>query len=141
MIELVSEHNFWGSEYSWMAVDNVGHIGFFCTAGFGPVPLICSKNEEMFDDAFELIEAQVKSSETIQVRGFDVSTRKPSTVAYRGIFSFDWDDETKRYALIYYPKTPKQILDIEDDFRKEIMNVKIDCDLQSGVGMEQMILY
>jgi hypothetical protein len=141
MLELVSEHNFWGVEYSWLAVDNAGHIGFFCTAGAGPVPLICVKNEELFEDAYELIEAQLKSSETVQVRGFDVSTSMWSTVASRGIYAFDWNEEQNKYVQIYYPKTPKKILDIENVFRNEIVNIKIDCDLQSGRGMEQMILY
>lgn len=140
-IELIYEHDLWGQEYDWMAIDEVGSVGFFSSGGIGPVPQICIEDECLFDDAFELIVRNEKRCNYEQLSGFDVSVSSDGDIARRGIFTFDWDSELSKYVAVCVPLEPISIEMLNGKLCEESKKIKLPCNFNKKTGMSDFIIY
>ena len=138
-VKFHTEHAFLGWEYDWMAVDEVGAVGFFSTAGFGPVPEMCARNETMFEEAFEDIVRETKRCEYEQFSGFDSSISTLGDVARRGVFGFDWETETSRFALVTKPLSPIKLDSLRGRLYEETKEIRLPCRFAEGTGMQEII--
>ncbi len=138
-VKFHTEHNFWGTEYDWMAVDEVGAVGYFSTAGIGPVPEICIRHETLFEDAFELIVREAKRCEYEQFSGFDASISTWGDVARRGVFGFDWETGTSRFALVTKPLSPIKLDSLRGRLYEETKEIRLPCRFAERTGMEEII--
>src|SRR5687767_11101554 len=89
----MSRDAFEGSEFDWFAVDGVGHVGQFSTAGHGPVPMsILERLDFAWTDELWTLGKRLL---TLPVLG-DAMGHLPGTIddwlelSRRGLFGFDW---------------------------------------------------
>lgn len=139
--ELVYENDLWGQDYDWMAVDEVGSVGFFVTAGVGPVPQICLDNEELFEGAFEIITQEKKKCDSEQLSGFDASVYTWGEVARRGIFAFDWDATVSKYVAVCVPLEPIAVGSLNEKLQEDAKRICLPCNFKERTGMEDTICY
>ncbi|TQV75837.1 hypothetical protein [Denitrobaculum tricleocarpae] len=138
-VKFHTKHVFLGWEYAWMAVDEVGAVGYFSTAGFGPIPETCTRNENMFDEAFEEIVREEKRCEYEQFSGFDASISTWGDVARRGIFSFDWESQTSRFMLVCKPLNPIRLENMRGRLYQETKEIRLPCRFAERTGMREVI--
>ena len=107
-----------GIEFSWLAIDEVGHVGLFTTAGEGSVPASAlPQSDEDFDVESEILELRERSQCKLHIlypRPDDYVS-----IAKRGIYAFDWTDahqtqslNTRRYSLVGEPGSPLMASDL-----------------------------
>ena len=101
---------FEGVEFDWFAVDAVGHIGHFSTAGWGPVPLrVLDRLDAAHTDALwslgkRLLELPVVGQATGHRPGRMDDWLE---LARRGLFCFDWQQNfSGPYQRIATPSIP-----------------------------------
>jgi hypothetical protein len=107
-----------GIEFSWLAIDEVGHVGLFTTAGEGSVP---GSALPQSDEDYELEDEVLELRESSQCK-LHISYARPDdyvSVAKRGIYAFDWTDAhktqslcTRRYSLVGEPDSPLMASDL-----------------------------
>lgn len=118
-------------EFSWLAVDEVGHVGLFTTAGEGPVPSSAMpQSERDFETEDELLELRERSECKLHV--LYPRPDKYVSVAKRGIDAFDWIDAHQtlsqsehRYRLIGEPKSPLMISDLSAALQVKALATKM----------------
>lgn len=144
--EIVYEDYFWGVEYDWIAFDENNHVGLFSTAGFGFVPKAYCDNHALFEyDYYENILSMDPTCLAIQVNGFESVVGIDSVpsewviTATRGIYAFDWCHELKKYQLIAKPEIPLTIDSIDEYMKLFIEKVQLDCNFETGKGMDKLI--
>lgn len=108
------EHPDW-ADVDWYATDDVGHVGFFTSAGAGPLPRALFQDLE----AHRRLGAYLKALAT---RGKpELLLRYPNTtdwrrMAERGLFAFNYEyDRTPPdgYRLVARPHTPLLLPELE----------------------------
>jgi hypothetical protein len=113
-----------GFDVSWLAIDSLGQVGLFVTAGSGPIPSSAMPSimaelsiEEMLDNL------PVQSA----VRRFldDKSVESFLPLARRGVFVFDWSDIHRTheqaldaYELLCMPLAPLHVTQLPHDLRQ-----------------------
>ncbi|WP_279361850.1 hypothetical protein [Xanthomonas sacchari] len=109
-----------GVDAAWLAIDAVGHVALFTTAGEGPIPATALISLEA---AEELILALPETSR-VDLRA--TLPRPDDFIAFskRGVFAYDWSDihRIARQALGGYelqslPKTPLHLSDLPESLR------------------------
>jgi hypothetical protein len=119
----VSREAFEGGEFDWFAVDGVGHIGHFATAGFGPVPIPILErlDEGRTDELWELRERSLGLPIVGAANG-----RLPGHIddwlemARRGLFSYDWQHWSGPYRLAASPSAPIRVTELPTELREYI---------------------
>lgn len=96
-------HDFAGQELDWLAHDLDGLRGYFCSAGFGPVPEVAAQS--LRDDLEAAVLALPIATAAHWVGGPHINVGHHFEIARRGFFAFDWDDRAKRYLLIAAPSS------------------------------------
>jgi hypothetical protein len=129
----VSREAFEGSEFDWFAVDGVGHIGHFATAGFGPVPAPILAH---FEELRELDEWMLGLPAIGEATG-----HLPGRIddwlemARRGLFAYDWQHWSGPSRRAATPSVPVHDADVPAKFREVVRLVKWPgirfADLQS----------
>jgi hypothetical protein len=93
---------FHGTDYSWLAVDMRGHVGWFVLNMSGPVP------EALEEEG--LIEHEDRLGEWVRSTGrafaFGTGDSMWRDAAATGVFAFDFDDARARYRLVAAPRSP-----------------------------------
>jgi hypothetical protein len=100
----------WGLEYDWLAIDSMGHVGQFCTAGGGNAP------SDVVDRVEEHLEA-IKSLEHIAPTTVAIGgpcEDEFGRAAARGVFVFDSSIHNDPYARVAAPVTPALISDLPE---------------------------
>lgn len=105
-------HRFLRAEFDWLAQDRDGVLGFFSTAGAGPIPEALESDGAAL--ALEDILALPKRGEAVRVGG-EGNVNEWIEIAERGIFAFDWSRETRRYELIAQPTSPMRAEELKDE--------------------------
>jgi hypothetical protein len=110
------------SDLAWLAVDAVGHLAVFTTAGVAPIPSRVLDHRELAERAEELLE-QLPAVGDCQML---VSLPRPDDYigfARRGFFAYDWEDvhrtegHTRCYEILARPTVPRSAVDITGDLR------------------------
>jgi hypothetical protein len=102
-----------GDELDWLAVDCVGHVGLFSTAGFGPVP-------KAVTDHLADVSAGIARLGTLPVTGDSDATASGDLTfwtvpAARGVYAFDWGSSSSGpYTRIITPHVPLFIGEVAD---------------------------
>jgi hypothetical protein len=105
-----------GSDLAWLAVDAVGHMAVFTTAGVAPIPSTVLDHPDLVDPAEDLL------LELPPVGDCGLLVRYPRPDDYinfarRGFFAYDWQDvhrspHTRCYDMIARPEVPRSVEDI-----------------------------
>jgi hypothetical protein len=93
-------------EFDWIAVDRSGCLGYFATAGFGPIPSSVASNCDLYDEVLEavLLMPIRGSADVSPTAKGDVS--EWLEVARRGMFAYDWCVSRSCYELVARPSVP-----------------------------------
>ena len=88
-----------GREFDWFAVDSMGHVAHFSSAGFGPIPRqVLARLEEADDLPLRLLALPIIGSAKGHMAGRIDDWLE---MAKRGLYSFDWS--SNRYQLAATP--------------------------------------
>lgn len=103
---------FEGGEFDWFAVDAVGHIGHFSTAGYGPVPLsVLARLDAAHDDEVWLLGERMLELPVIGQATGHLPGRIDDwlELARRGLFGFDWKHWSGPYLRAATPSVAVEI--------------------------------
>lgn len=117
----MSREAFEGGEFDWFAVDSVGHVGHFSTAGFGPVPLpVLDRLDPVgADELWSLGERLLELPEVGEATG-----HLPGRIddwlelARRGLFGFDWQHWSGPYRRAATPSIPLVVAALPTDLQR-----------------------
>ncbi|NBD12871.1 hypothetical protein [Corallococcus silvisoli] len=105
-----SAEDIWGLEYDWIAVDAVGHVGFFSTAGAGYAPKEFLRDTDAYSTAIEAILALPGSADASPTaRPLSVVHDTWRMMAERGVFAFDSNPNGGPYLREAVPKHPIRV--------------------------------
>lgn len=110
---MLDEHDYTRVEFDWLATDLDGFVGYFSTAGAGPVPTASVQDGELLEDALDRIRALDRVCDGVPVAGV-LNPRDWIDVAERGIFAYDWSHTTRQYELVAEPARPVRLHDLLD---------------------------
>ena len=96
-----------GIEYDWLAIDSLGHVGWFCTAGGGIAPTDIVARIEAHD-------AAIDSIMKIAPMTGDASEGEWERAAARGIFVFDSSFNRDPYQRVATPVVAARIADLPE---------------------------
>jgi hypothetical protein len=108
-MRLTEDHEGAGCEVDWLAHDLAGNVGFFASAGFGPVP-----EGGVLDDLHELMMALPVRSEVMSMNRTGAYDEDWLDVARRGLFAFDWNATAKLYVLLAAPRDALVLADLPE---------------------------
>lgn len=137
----VNEHEYLGEEYDWVAVDSCGRLGYFSTAGVGPIPSDLFKGGYSEEELFEKVMGFPETTRASQVAGFDKNVADWLEVAKRGIYSFDWSRELAGYQLIASPDHALNTSSLDSKVYELFNTVKLDCDFVNQAGAESLLVF
>ena len=101
-----ADHEFLGSEFDWLALDQHGDFGYFSTAGEGWIPESVLADSEPFWESLDIVTALPVEGEPESCFSGTHDVRDWLQVAARGLYAFDWNRSTKRYELVARPPGP-----------------------------------
>jgi hypothetical protein len=104
--EILLEHEYRGVELDWIAVDTEENIGYFSTAGFGPIPASVISLGEVGDGLEELVRNLPICTSSVVTSLFRRDITDWIRAAERGLFAFDWRSSSSSYELIARPAKP-----------------------------------
>jgi len=119
----------WGVEFDWFAVDAVGQVGVFSSAGYGPVP---SAVFPRTDDLYAWSERSPRAA--LVVRG--ACSEQPDrsgdysdwvSMAERGFYGYDWRVWDGPYVRLTVPSRPVRLSELPSDVRDLASLVPLDC--------------
>jgi hypothetical protein len=129
-----------GLEHDWLAVDTVGHVGFFSSAGSGVAPRAYLDNMEAFECGIEALQSMPKTTTATCNRELPpghVDTWR--VMGERGVFAFDSTPLGGPYRIIAIPRVPVRLTELPADLRRLVSTVilavtfaeagEIDADL------------
>ena len=102
-MEIVFDHPYLRSEFDWLALDEMSNVGYFSTAGVGPLPKPVLTMADSFELLLESIMALPECSEVSIVFENEHNISEWVAIARRGLFAFDWRWATSCYELIAKP--------------------------------------
>ena len=123
----MSREAFEGVEFDWFAVDAVGHVGHFSTAGYGPVPLPvldrldAARTDELWSLCERLLELPVIGGATGELPG---QIDDWVELARRGLFGFDWQHWSGPYRRAATPSTPVGVATLPADLQRLVRLVE-----------------
>ena len=120
-----------GTDYSWLAVDGQGYVGWFTLNSSGPVP-----NALAFD-ADRLIQHEARLGDWIRSTGREFEMGKGDSMwrdaAATGVFAFDFDDAKQRYRVVAAPRSPV-LLEATPRPVRELLVVRLPtADFETGI--------
>ena len=134
LVFMAAQKIFRGWEYDWGAIDINGCLGYFQSAGFGPIPQIYNDKLDGEFDLEELVLQRPIVTECVQVSDFnggdDILTWLD--IAKRGFFSYDWCRTKKHYYLVAAPQKPIFRKDINNDLIDEFLVTEFDWEFDES---------
>ena len=139
--------NYIDMDWAWLAVDAVGHVAVFTTAGVAPIPVAVLERAEWVGPCEEMIERMPVSTE------YELLVRYPRPddfvdFASRGFFAYDWQDvhrthgKTNAYELIASPATPIHVDSLPSSIARAAQLIVFDSlwfDAARLLPVEQLI--
>jgi len=118
----VTREAFEGGEFDWFAVDGVGHVGHFATAGYGPVPAgILARLDELRDLDERVLGLPVVGEATGHLPGRIDDWLE---MARCGLFAYDWEHWSGPYRRAATPSVPVGIADLPAELREAVRLVE-----------------
>lgn len=139
-MEFIFDHPFLRSEFDWLAVDRGGRIGYFATAGAGPLPDIVVANAAAFETLYEDVLAVPAFCEAFVVVDTTRNVSEWIEASRRGLFAFDWRRERNCYELIARPAEPLVISDsdhLNALSSRVFVRIEADFEKQTAVCVER----
>jgi hypothetical protein len=102
-MDIVFDHPYLRSEFDWLALDQMSNVGYFSTAGVGPLPKPVLARADSFELLLESVLALPECSEATIVYESQHNISEWIAIARRGLFAFDWRRNTSCYELIAKP--------------------------------------
>ena len=99
-----------GLEYDWLAIDSLGHVGWFCTAGGGLAPTDLVARTEQHRVAIQSI-ANLPVTTTVVGRHREDEW---AAAAVRGVFVFDSSYHRDPYQRVAAPVVPAVLAELPD---------------------------
>lgn len=137
MFRLVFQHPYLGREFDWIAADKFGRLGYFSTAGAGPIPQKLHHEVEL-GDIFETIIALDVNCSVVVAGQHEGSMGDWIEAAKRGLFAFDWDLKASRYSLVAKPNKCLFVSDLNLNLRSKVSKIILDIDFRDehlGAGL------
>jgi len=131
-MEILEDHSHLGLEFDWMGVDDLGRLGYFSTAGRGPIPKPVSTESAYWESIFEKVMKLKEVSNHELLHTWDGDIGDWVKIAKRGIFAFDWNFEKDIYELVAHPSHPTNIETIDFDSKDKIMDVRLKTCFSSS---------
>jgi hypothetical protein len=106
---------FYGTDYSWLALDRHGLVGWFSLNNSGPVPQrLCEDPDGMLEHEVRLGEWVKSTGRPFQFGAGDSMWRDAAAV---GVFPFDFDDKAQKYRVVAMPTSPVRPDDMPSNLR------------------------
>jgi hypothetical protein len=127
------EVNFYGLECDWLAVDRVGHVGFFSSAGRGYLPVSYREDPDEYVSAIEAILSLPVTSHVgfAPVRKNDEDNHW-LLMALRGIFAFDAGQSEFEYEILALPRQLADVSSLPKSVRNTVVKAVVDVDFAGG---------
>ena len=112
-----------GREFDWFAVDGVGHVGHFSTAGWGPVPLAIldrldgAEADELWSLRGRMLVLPVLGTAAGHVPGVIDNWLE---MARRGLFAYDWKHWCGPYCRAATPSHPVDVAAIPSELGRAV---------------------
>jgi hypothetical protein len=121
-IEGETNHKFQGSEFDWIATDRNKKLGYFSTAGAGPIPSNVLASAPLFENILEDIKSlpaliSIKDCHTI------TSFFEWAEIACHGLYVFDWNHALKCYELVAVPTNALFLQQIDNDSLRSLFEL------------------
>jgi hypothetical protein len=137
------------SDLEWFAVDSAGHVGVFCSAGFGAIPLEIFVDEKSYLAAASyFFSLPMRCDFTLHGGShYPVKTWYESA-ARRGLFSYDWDSSIAGYfrpdipyRLIAAPAKPLTIEELPAEIAAWIEPIRFRTPFQEALYPQREFAY
>jgi hypothetical protein len=122
-----------GIDCVWVAVDRVGYLAIFVTAGQGPIPKVALDTDAI---AIESIEEYIYTLPKISNAKLLIAMPRPDdfiAMAERGFFVYDWRDMHRSeidykncYELIAIPESPLIMRNMIPDTSVLLTNIRLN---------------
>jgi hypothetical protein len=132
MTQWIAKHEFIGSEYDFVVSDRSGFLGYFSSAGFGPIPqAVAASGAEMYK-VCDAVDGLEKTSEVVELSG-EPNIGDWVEVAQRGLYAYDWIHERHRYELVARPRRPKRCSELDSELvRSAAERCVLECDFKEA---------
>jgi hypothetical protein len=123
----LSREAFEGGEFDWFAVDAVGHVGHFSTAGFGPVPmpilerLDAAQEHDLWSLGTRLLDLPEAGTASGHLPG---RIDEWLELARRGLYGFDWKHWSGPYLRAATPGIPVAVSSLPAELRHLVSMVE-----------------
>jgi len=129
------DHPNFGTDFDWLAVDSVGHVGVF-DSGYGKVPLASMEH------AAELDATTARFMQLPIVGACAESPTGPGICTFwlrwaeRGVFGYDWTNYHGPYQRMTVPSVSLTVDDLPDDFARLANMVVLTVDFMVALTIE-----
>lgn len=128
--QVLADHAYARSEFDWLASDRNGYLGFFSTAGAGPIPRAVAFSPADYEAVLEQVLALPKRAEAKVERDNDRNIDEWIAISQRGFFAFDWRWESSSYEIVAAPSIPARVTDLPESGLSELaIRTVLDADL------------
>ena len=127
---LTTEHSGKGRELDWLGLDWRDNLGYFSTAGVGPIPVALAQSTEELHDLFERVMTLRVVDDARAVSPDATNIGDWLEVARRGFFAFDWNRHRSAYVLVAQPNVPVKLESITDPTLQGVARrARLDVDI------------
>jgi hypothetical protein len=112
-------------EFDWLCSDADGFVGFFATAGAGPVPSSAVDLADAMDTAIHEMRKRPAATVAVDIRQLAPDISEWIAVAERGIFAFDWRIASAAYEVIARPKEAVRLVELVDPTLKRVASMTV----------------
>jgi hypothetical protein len=121
---------FYGTDYSWLALDGRDAVGWLSLNMCGPVP------ERLCEDPDGMLEHEARLGVWVRSTGrafrFGAGDSMWRDAAAVGVFPFDFDDKAQEYRLVVTPGRPVTGADVPSDLRELLVVKLVTADFSQG---------
>ncbi len=121
-----------GPDLEWFAVDSLGYVGAFCSAGDGLVPSTVFASWELFNRTLDMVAALPRIGDADWVVDKPPRFVTWEVWACAGLFAFDWQPSpgltspNLRYGLFAVPTRPLLAADLPEEVAEYISGTRFE---------------
>jgi hypothetical protein len=135
------------SDFEWYAVDRKGQLAFLTSAGFGPVPLLVFRSQEVYYRAAGYFRSlPSRCGYTLFASGpYDWSCW--IKVAEQGLYSYDWNAPAGQYVpgypykIMTSPKEPLTVSGLPADVQSWISPIRFNVEFDTAMKLSPELAF